>query len=277
MRAIATMRSTSALRVCAALGIALALAAGPAPASSGEDIRFEPAPSNGDDVASLQRGARIFVNYCLGCHTARYMRYNRLTDIGLTEAQIKDNLMFASDKIGETMSIGMSARDIKAWFDAPPPDLTVEARVRGKEWLYNYFLGFYRDSGTATGWNNLVFHNVGMPHVLWTQSGIWRLDEQEFEDADKAHEAAIAAKRLVAVEPIKGGRYAVKTLVQETPGALTPDQYRDLVADLANYLDFMAEPVRAKRVSIGIGVLLFLGVLFVFAYALKREYWKDVH
>ena len=149
--------------------------AGTAAASTGNDLRLEPAPINRLDAESLQRGARTFVNYCLNCHSAKYMRYNRLTDLGLTEAQIQDNLMFATDKIGDTMTIAMPPADAKAWFGAPPPDLSVEARVRGTDWLYNYFLGFYRDDESATGWNNLVFPNVGMPHVLWGSPGSNRL------------------------------------------------------------------------------------------------------
>ena len=144
--------------------VALLLAAvgfaGPAAASGGADIRLEPAPINRLDAASLQRGARTFVNYCLNCHTAKYMRYNRLTEIGIDIAMIQDNLMFATDKVGNTMTVAMTAKDGKAWFGAPPPDLTVEARVRGTEWLYNYFLAFYKDEASVSGWNNLVFPNV---------------------------------------------------------------------------------------------------------------------
>ena len=135
-------------------------------ASGGNDIRMEPYPINRLDLASQQRGARTFVNYCLNCHTAKYMRYNRLTDLGLTEAQIRDNLMFATDKIGETMTVAMRPADAKAWFGVTPPDLTVEVRVRGANWLYNYFLGFYKDDSAPSGWNNILFPNVAMPHVL---------------------------------------------------------------------------------------------------------------
>ena len=148
---------------------------GAAGAAGGADVRMEPAPIHRLDAESLQRGARTFVNYCLNCHSAKYMRYNRLTDLGVDIAMIEDNLMFASDKVGETMTVAMTAKDAKAWFGAPPPDLTVEARVRGADWLYNYFLGFYKDDASASGWNNLVFPNVGMPHVLWAQGGVNRL------------------------------------------------------------------------------------------------------
>lgn len=125
------------------------------------------APIDPRDVVSLQAGARTYVNYCLGCHGLQYMRYNRLTDLGLTEAQIRDNLMFSADKVGETMKVAMSVKDGKAWFGVPPPDLSVVSRSRGADWLYTYLRTFYRDPKTSHGWNNKVFHNAAMPHVLW--------------------------------------------------------------------------------------------------------------
>jgi ubiquinol-cytochrome c reductase cytochrome c1 subunit len=261
--------------------VALLLAAAglplPAAASGGADVRLEPAPIQRLDTASLQRGARTFVNYCLNCHTAKYMRYNRLTDIGLDLAMIQDNLMFATDKVGNTMTVAMTPKDAKAWFGAPPPDLTVEARVRGVDWLYNYFLGFYRDEASASGWNNLVFPNVGMPHVLWKQAGVNRLVSTEYENHDEALAAAIAVKGLAVLAPAKEHRYVVETLAVDEPGAMTPAQYKVMVADLVNFLDYMGEPTKNRRINLGIIVLLYLGVLFVFAYWMKREYWKDVH
>ena len=227
--------------------------------------------------ASLQRGARNFVNYCLNCHSAQYMRYARLNDLGLTDALIQDNLMFATDKIGSTMTVAMSSANAKAWFGAAPPDLTVEARVRGKDWLYSYLLAFYRDEKSSTGWNNLVFPNVAMPHVLWNLSGEQKLVEKEFEDSEKAEAAAIAAKGLAAVEPAPGGKFVVRTVAPDVPGSLSGPQYEAFVADLVNYLDYMAEPAKHERINIGIIVLIFLGVLFVLVYSLKRDYWKEVH
>ena len=151
------------------------------------------------------------------------------------------------------------------------------SRVRGSDWLYNYLLAYYRDPASTTGWNNLVFPNVGMPHVLWSLSGTSTLATTEFPDRNAANAAAIAARGLALVEPRGGGKYAVSTLAVETPGELTPVEYRAFVADTVNFLDYVGEPVRNKRISLGIVVLLFLGVLFFFAYWLKREYWKDVH
>ena len=246
-------------------------------AESGPKLLPAPSESWFAREASLQRGAHNFVNYCLNCHSAQYMRYSRLTDLGLTEAQIKDNLMFATDKTGDTMTVAMTPSEAKALLGAEPPDLTAEARVRGKDWLYSYLLAFYRDDKTATGWNNLVFPNVGMPHVLWNLQGSQKLVETEFEDRDKAEAAAIAAKGLALMEPAAGGKFVVKTVAPDTLGSLSGPQYETFVADLVNYLDYMAEPVKHERINIGIVVLIFVGVLFGFVYSLKRDYWNEVH
>jgi len=264
------MKRLLAALLLAASGAAVAAESGP---------RLLGAPSEHwfGREASLQRGARNFVNYCLNCHSAQYMRYSRLTDLGLTEALIKDNLMFATDKVGSTMTVAMTPADAKAWLGAVPPDLSVEARVRGKDWLYSYLLAFYRDEKTASGWNNLVFPNVGMPHVLWNLSGSQKLVEIEYENSDKAEAAAIAAKGLALVEPAAGGKFVVKTVAPDAPGSLSGPEYEAFVADLVNYLDYMAEPVKHERINIGMVVLMFLGVLFVFVYSLKRDYWKEVH
>ena len=265
------------MRALARLAAAALLLAAASAAASEAGLRLEPALVNRLDVESLQRGARNFVNYCLGCHGAQYMRYNRLTDLGLTETQIKDNLMFATDKIGSTMGAPMSRADATAWFGAPPPDLSLESRIRGKDWVYSYLLAFYRDEHSTTGWNNLVFPGVAMPNVLWNLSGMQKLVETEYEDHEKAQAAWIAAKGLAIVEPGKEGKWVVKTVAPDVTGALSPVEYKSFVADLVNYLDYMGEPVRNERVNVGIVVLIYLGVLFVFAYALKRNYWKDVH
>jgi ubiquinol-cytochrome c reductase cytochrome c1 subunit len=188
------------------------------------------APIEPRDLASLQAGARTFVNYCLNCHGAQYMRYNRLGDLGLTEAQIRDNLMFAAEKVGETMTVAMTVKDGKAWFGVPPPDLSVIARSRGADWLYTYLRTFYRDDKTPSGWNNKVFPNVAMPHALWK--------------------------------------------VQED--AASPVAYDRTVRDLVNFLVYLGEPAALQRKSIGIVVLFVLGLLFVFAYAMKKAFWKDI-
>ena len=220
--------------------------------ASGATLHLDRAPDKANDKAALQHGAKLFVNYCLNCHSASYMRYNRLADIGLSEAQIRDNLMFTADKVGEPMRIAMQRADAKAWFGAAPPDLTVIARARasefgsGADWLYTYLRTFYRDENRPTGWNNVVFENVGMPHVLWELQG----------------------------EQVMGPDHK---LVLARPGKLKPQEYDAAVADLVGFLNYMGEPMGEFRKQLGVVVLIFLAVTFVFAYALKREYWKDIH
>lgn len=264
------------LRILAAAAV-LAAASAPALGAGGAGLRMEPAQVDRLDAASLQRGARNFVNYCLGCHSARFVRYNTLAQLGLTEAQVRDNLILGDQKLGDVMTIAMDPADAKRWFGVTPPDLSVIARVRGTDWLYNYFLAFYRDETSPSGWNNLVFPNVGMPHVLWQVAGTQRLVRTEFPDAHRAQEAVLAARGLSRTEPAAGGKFAVLTLAPDAQGQLSPAEYQQFVGDLVNYLNWMGEPVRNLRIQIGIGVLLFLGVLFVLVYALKREYWKELH
>lgn len=218
--------------------------------------RLDPAPIDPRDLMSLQSGARTFVNYCLNCHGAQFMRYNRLTDLGLSEAQIRDNLILTGDKIGDTMKVAMTVKDGKAMFGVAPPDLSVVGRSRGADWLYTYLRTFYRDPKSPTGWNNAVFENAAMPHALWTQQG-----ERALE--------------IVHVgEP--GHATAEYKWSQLSPGAQSTVQYDTTVRDLVNFLIYMGEPGAADRKIIGIIVLFVLFALFVPAYFLKREYWKDV-
>ncbi len=216
--------------------------------------RLDKAPVNLADQDSLQRGARIFVNYCLNCHSAGYMRYSRMEDLGLTEDQIKDNLMFAADKPGELMTVGMTRNEGKAWFGVNPPDLSVVSRSRSPDWLYTYLRGFYRDDSTPTGWNNTVFDKVGMPHVLWELQGEMRPRFKKEGD----HEV------LDRLELVK-------------PGSVSLAEYDAIVGDLVNYLTWMGEPAQLQRKQLGLIVLAFLGVFFVVAYYLKKEFWKDIH
>jgi ubiquinol-cytochrome c reductase cytochrome c1 subunit len=219
--------------------------------------RLDQSPHDLRDLVSLQSGARTYANYCLGCHGVQYMRYNRLTELGLTEAQIRDNLMFTADKIGETMKTVMPPKEAKPWFGVVPPDLSVIARSRGPDWLYTYLRTFYRDSGTPTGWNNAVFPNVGMPHALWGLQG-----ERGLEKA--------------VVRDLAGHEGVQYKWVQLTQGSQSPVQYDTTVRDLVNFLVYVGEPGAVQRKAIGIIVLFVLGVLFIFAYLLKKESWKDV-
>jgi ubiquinol-cytochrome c reductase cytochrome c1 subunit len=241
-----------------------ALLAVPGLAGAAEsETPLDRAPIDTHDAASLQRGARTFVNYCLNCHSANYMRYNRLHDIGLTDAQIRDNLIFGDGKVGDLMKIAMDAKDAKQWFGAAPPDLTVIARSRsshagsGADWLYTYLRGFYRDPKRPTGWNNTVFPNVGMPHVLYQLQGIQVLKETQV--------------------PGPGYMRTVSRLAIDTPGSMAPVEYDRMVADLVNYMAYMSEPAANTRTTVGMYVLLVLSLLFVLAYLLKKEFWKDVH
>lgn len=227
--------------------------------AAGVEVKLDRAPVNIHDQESLQRGARVFVNYCLNCHSAGYMRYVRMTDIGLTEAQIKDNLLFAVDKVGETMTVAMRKADAKEWFGAAPPDLTVITRSRGADWVYTYLRTFYRDDTRPTGWNNLVFDKVGMPHVMQELQGhlVPVVREVTGEDG-KPHQV-------------------IERLVLAKPGKMTLTEYDALVADLVNYLTWMGEPAKAQRMRTGVAVILFLSLFFVVAFYLKREFWRDVY
>jgi ubiquinol-cytochrome c reductase cytochrome c1 subunit len=218
------------------------------------------------DVAALQHGAKLFVNYCLNCHSAAYMRYNRLADIGLSEAQIKQNLLFASDKVGDLMTVSLAAKDAKEWFGAQPPDLTVIARSRagengsGADYLYTYMRGFYRDESRPTGWNNLVFPAVGMPHVLWELQGEQR---------------AVYAEEKDPHDPTKTV-HTFKGFEQSKPGTLSRADYDIAMADLVAYLQWMGEPAQNQRVRLGVWVLLFLSIFTLIAWRLNAAYWKDV-
>ena len=218
------------------------------------------------DMAALQNGAKLFTNYCLNCHAASYMRYNRLRDIGLTEDQIRKNLMFAGDKVGDTMKVALDPKQAKEWFGATPPDLTVVARSRagpggsGADYLYTYLRTYYRDSTKATGWNNLAFPNVGMPHVLWELQG---QRAARFIEVKDPHDAKKTVHRFDGWE-------------QLTPGQLSPLQYDEAVGDLVAYLQWMGEPAQGQRVRIGVWVLIFLGFFTVIAWRLNAAYWKDV-
>ena len=221
-------------------------------------VPLDPAPNQSSDTSALQRGAKLFVNYCLNCHGASAMRYNRLRDIGLSEEQIKQNLLFSSDKVGDTMHIAMDREDAKKWFGAVPPDLSVIARARGSDWLYTYLRTFYRDDTRPTGWNNLVFDKVGMPHVLWELQG-----QQVAKYAEVKSEHGEAEKKLVGLEV-------------SVPGKMNKVEYDQAVADLVSYLDWMAEPAGNLRKRLGVWVLLFIGVSFVLAWRLNAAYWKDI-
>lgn len=212
------------------------------------------------DNASLQRGAKIFVNYCMGCHSAAYMRYNRMaSDLGIKEPILQSNLMFGTEKSGTTMTIAMQKEDSERFFGVAAPDLSVIARSRGSDWLFAYFMTFYRDDSSTWGVNNLEFKDVAMPHVLWEFQGIQKPIYKKEQLADGSYQKTIDRLEL------------------ETPGLLSEQDYRQLVNDLVNFLVYVGEPAQLKRKSVGVMVIIYLLILLVVTYMLKREYWNDVH
>jgi ubiquinol-cytochrome c reductase cytochrome c1 subunit len=211
------------------------------------------APIDTTDNASLQRGAESFVNYCLTCHGASYMRYNRHRDIGYTNEEVLSKLVFTGQKVGDLMQSAMRKKEGEEWFGVVPPDLSVIARARGADWLYTYLRAFYRDDATHTGWNNLVFDRVAMPHVLYQLQG---------------------EQRLVVKTSDKGEQ---KSLTLEKAGQLSATEYDKFVGDLVNYLVYLGEPHANARKQLGIEVMIFLLGMLVLSYALKKEYWKDIH
>lgn len=245
------------------LSLALALGVASGVQAAGDGIAWDKAPNKTNDLAALQNGAKIFVNHCLNCHSAAFMRYNRLQDIGLTEQQIKDNLLFTTEKVGDTMKSNIDPKQAKEWFGATPPDLTLIARSRaghngtGADYLYTYMRTFYPDETKATGWNNLAFPNVGMPHVLWELQG----ERRPMFDSREEHGHQ--------VDVFKGWE-------QIKPGKMTPLQYDQTIGDLVGYLQWMAEPGQNTRVRIGVWVMLFLVGFMLIAWRLNTAYWKDI-
>lgn len=205
------------------------------------------------DTAASQRGAQLFVNYCLSCHAASYMRYNRLAeDLGLGEDLVMENLVFADAKIGDTMEVAMRPADAVEWLGKEPPNLSLIARSRGADWLYTYFLTFYQDE--TGGWNNLALPNASMPHVFWQLQGLQK-------PVYSTHDGHQVIDRLELVQP----------------GLQSPAEYEETVRDLVTFLEYLGEPAEVKRKNVGIWVLLFLAFFALVAYALKVEYWRDVH
>lgn len=219
------------------------------------------------DMAALQNGAKLFANYCLNCHQASYVRYNRLRDIGLTEEQIKDNLIFTGVKVGEVMKTGLDPKEAKEWFGGVPPDLSLVTRSRadgskgsGADYVYTYLRSYYRDDTRPTGWNNRVFPAVGMPHVLWELQG---QRKAVYADEKDPHDPKKTVHVFKGYEPV-------------TAGTLTDAEYNNAVADLVAYMQWMSEPMARERVRIGVWVMLFLAIFTVIAWRLNAAFWKDV-
>ena len=212
------------------------------------------------DQKSLQRGAKIFFNYCLSCHSAAYMRYNRMgEDLSISDSVLKENLMFGADKVGDVMSISMRKEDSINYFGVAPPDLSVIARSRGADWLYTYFHTFYEDDSRPFGVNNLAYKDTAMPHVLWELQGTQRLASKE------------------SVEAVYYNPSAKDFLELVRPGTQSQEEYDQTIRDLVNYLVYIGEPIKLKRTKMGIWVMFYLFILLVITYMLKRDYWKDIH
>jgi ubiquinol-cytochrome c reductase cytochrome c1 subunit len=240
--------------------LVLLVALAPAAAlAAGGEAHLEPAHNDVSNHASLQRGAANFVNYCLGCHSAKYVRYNRIAeDLGLTEKQLIDNLMFTGERPFDTLQTGMNPDDAKNWFGVTPPDLSLIARSRGTDYLYSFLRSYYADPSKATGVNNIVLPGTAMPHVLWelqgTQEVVWE-GEVDAQGNAQRH---------------------FKEFKLASPGKLEPEAYDAFVRDTVNFLDYIAEPVQVQRQSLGYKVIAFLAFFTLLAWLLKKEYWKAV-
>jgi len=245
--------------------IALLALAVPAIVYANEGLTLDRAPER-TSLASLQNGAKLFVNYCLNCHSAASMRYNRLRDLGLTEDQIKNNLLFSQDKVGALMTTSLRAEDAKAWFGVVPPDLSVIARAKasgagtGGDYLYTYLRTFYKDDTRPTGWNNMVLPNAAMPHVLWQLQGVRTIKMEEVVDE---HDPAKKTHKFAGFE-------------QVTPGTMTTQEFDSNVADLVGYMEWMAEPAQATRKRLGVWVVLFMAIFAALAWRLNASFWKEV-
>ncbi|PLC55580.1 cytochrome c1 [Pollutimonas nitritireducens] len=262
--------------------------------AAGGGYKLDQAPNRINDMAALQNGAKLFVNYCMGCHSANSMRYNKLADIGLTEEQIKKNLLFTTDKVGDLMHIAMTPADAKKWFGVAPPDLSVIARAKsatmgpsGVDYVYTFLRTFYRDTSKVTGWNNLVFPSVGMPNVLWQLEGPRSLEhvvvhEAERADGTKAWERSTASYdaqgfSVIKTEELKDYNGSpVDRAILKPANASASAAFDNNVADLSNFLGWMAEPMQMERRKLGAWVLLFLALFMVVAWRLNAAFWKDV-
>ncbi|WP_405030325.1 cytochrome c1 [Neisseria leonii] len=240
--------------------------------AAGGNVSYEKVDIDLGNQISLQNGAKIFTNYCLSCHSATSMRFNRLQDLGLTEDEIKKNMMFTTDKVGDVMQAAMNPQDAKKWLGVAPPDLTLIARSRGADYLYAYMRGFYKDPTRPTGWNNTVLPNAAMPHPLWEQQGI-----KAVELDDKGNPVMEQDAHGNTVPKLRWEATGLHSR-QLPNGNVIEKDYDDYVRDLVGFMVYMAEPAQMQRKQIGYVVMIFLlAVLLPLAYFLKKEYWKDVH
>ena len=253
-------KPASLLRV--AFVAAAAVSAGAAMAAGGGAV-LDHANNDVGNTASLQRGAAYFMNYCSGCHSAQYVRYNTLGDaLGLSDEQLEQNLMFNAERTFETINVSMKRDDATNWLGAVPPDMSLIARSKGVDHIYSFLRGYYVDDKSRTGWNNTVVKNVSMPHVLWELEGLKAKAEAHGDDAAEADDA-------------HGGSGAPEFDVIQA-GTMSAEDYDQFVRDIVNFLDFISEPMQLERTRIGVWVMAFLVVFFILSLLLKKEIWKDV-
>ena len=227
-------------------------------AAAGGGVHLDHAPVDVTNKSSLQRGAKFFVNYCQGCHSIKYSRYSRVgADLGLTDIQVEDNLIFNESKVRDLIKTSMKSEEARKWFGSTPPDLSVVARSKGADWLYTYLRTFYLDESRPLGVNNLVLENVSMPHVLWELQG-WQ-------------------KAVYKEGTENSAKPVIEHLELAQPGQMTPEKFDRAMLDLVNFLTYVSEPAQLQRKQIGLWVLLFLVLLFVVTFLLKKDYWRDVH
>ena len=256
--------------------------------AAGASIHMDPFPAAKlKDLAALQNGARIFANHCLNCHSAALMRWNRLHDIGLSDAQIKEYLIFGDQKVGDMMKIASSPADGKAWFGKMPPDLSVIVRARtsfdykGTDYLYTLLRGYYRDNSIATGWNNVAYPNIGMPHILWEQQGPREATIEHVTKGDKGLVRTVSVFDVngnvaTKTEPVTGYGKEGTEFSFKPVDAAKARKYDEDIADLVAYLAFMTDPSAAARTRIGVWVLVFLVIFTGLAYWLNGKFWRDV-
>ena len=227
--------------------------------AAGGSAHLDEARVNVADTAALQRGAGYFVNNCLGCHSLEYVRYNRLgEDLGLTEDQVTENLMYTGERIHDTMTVAMSAEDSAVWFGRTPPDLSLVARSRGEDWIYTFLKSFYVDPSKPTGTNNTVLEGASMPHVLWEAQGMQRaVYREETDEAGNPHKV-------------------FERFEQVSPGTMSPEEYDRMIRDITTFLSYAGEPMQLERQQLGVRVLMFLLLFLILAFLLKKEIWKDV-
>ncbi|TDU26451.1 ubiquinol-cytochrome c reductase cytochrome c1 subunit [Panacagrimonas perspica] len=266
------MKSVSLISKLAVAGLAFAVS-GTAMASGGHALPYSYV-ADVDNLPSVQRGASAFMGYCSGCHSMKYLRYSRVgQDLKIPEDLLKANLMFTSDKVGDQIISSLSKAEGAKWFGQAPPDLTLETRARGEDWVYSYLKSFYVDPTRPMGVNNLVLPGASMPHVLWEKQGWQKKAEAEHHEGGEA--AHGEKKEGEHAEAAGHGHASPFTLVQQ--GTLEPREYDKFVGDIVNFMAYAAEPGRSHRQSLGIKAIVYLLILLGFAYLLKKEYWRDVH